>query len=97
MPTHYGGSGKKSSHNKKSTHNKKDFKGMKKMTKEQHDRFLKAEKDGLYYWKFNKDEYTINIGGRNDRGKNEYQDVVYINNEFIKNYNDLSFPEGYWK
>ena len=47
MPTHYGGSGKKSSHNKKSTHNKKDFKGMKKMTKEQHDRFLKAEKDGL--------------------------------------------------
>jgi len=53
--------------------------------------------DGLYYWKFNKDEYTIKIGGRNDRGKNEYQDVVYINNEFIKNYNDLSFPEGYWK
>tara|TARA_R100000231_G_scaffold138781_1_gene118017 strand:- start:2153 stop:2350 length:198 start_codon:yes stop_codon:yes gene_type:complete len=40
MPTHYGGSGKKKPMKKKKT-------GMKPMTKEQHDRFLKAEKDGL--------------------------------------------------
>jgi hypothetical protein len=53
--------------------------------------------NGLYYWKYNKEEYEINIGGRNDRGINEYQEVVYIKNEYIKNYNDLSFPEGYWK
>ena len=54
-------------------------------------------KDGLYYWKYNKDEYNISIGGRNDRGCNEYQDVVFINNEYIKNYNDLQFPDDYWK
>lgn len=53
--------------------------------------------DGLFYWKYNHEEYEINIGGRDDRGKNEYQNVVYIKNEFIKNYNDLSFPEGYWR
>jgi len=53
--------------------------------------------DGLYFWKYDKDEYDINIGGRNDRGCDEYQEVVFIKNQFIKNYNDLIFPEGYWK
>ena len=52
--------------------------------------------DGLYYWKYDKDEWVINIGGRNDRGINEFKDVVHIDNQFIKNYNDLEFPEGYW-
>ena len=41
-------------------------------------------KDGLYYWKYNKDEYKISIGGRNDRGCNEYQDVVFIDNSWIQ-------------
>lgn len=48
-------------------------------------------KDGLFYWKYNEEELYINIGGRNDRGKNEYYDCVYIKNEYIKNYNDLQF------
>ena len=43
MPSHYGD--KKSG--KKSSHNKKDFKGMKPMSKKDHEMFLKAEKDGL--------------------------------------------------
>jgi len=53
--------------------------------------------DGLFYWKYDPDEWAINSGGRNDRGINEWQDVVHIDNQFIKNYNDLEFPEGYWK
>ena len=47
--------------------------------------------NGLYYWKYNKDELDIMIGGRNDRGKNEYEECVYIMNKYIKNYNDLPF------
>jgi hypothetical protein len=54
-------------------------------------------KDGLFYWKYDEAEYEINIGGRNDRGCDEYQEVVFIKNEYIKNYNDLSFPSDYWK
>ena len=46
--------------------------------------------DGLYYWKYQVGEYEVAIGGRNDRGMNEYQNVVYIMNQYIKNYNDLS-------
>tara|TARA_Y100001937_G_scaffold73114_1_gene99399 strand:+ start:155 stop:355 length:201 start_codon:yes stop_codon:yes gene_type:complete len=38
MPSGYGGG--------KSTHNK-NFKGMAKMSKSQHEKFIKAEKDGL--------------------------------------------------
>lgn len=48
-------------------------------------------KDGLYYWKYNKEELNIMIGGRNDRGKNEYETCIFIKNEYIKNYNDLPF------
>ena len=47
--------------------------------------------DGLYYWKYDEDEYEIHRGGRNDRGRNEYTNVVYIQNEYIKNYNELPF------
>ena len=39
MPSGYGGG--------KSTHNKNNFKGMAKMSKSQHEKFIKAEKDGL--------------------------------------------------
>ena len=46
-------------------------------------------KDGLYYWKYKEGEYEINKGGRTDRGKNEITDCCFINNEYIKNYNDL--------
>ena len=47
--------------------------------------------DGLYYWKYNEEELEVMIGGRNDRGLNEYEECVYIKNEYIKNYNDLPF------
>ena len=46
-------------------------------------------KDGLYYWKYNDTQYEKKLGGRNDRGFNEYKDCVYIKNEFIENWNDL--------
>lgn len=47
--------------------------------------------NGLYYWKYNEEELQVMIGGRNDRGKDEYESCVYIKNEYIKNYNDLPF------
>ena len=53
-------------------------------------------KNGLYYWEYNKNEYKVDWGGRTDRGCDEIKEVVYIKNEYIKNYNDLEFPEGYW-
>jgi hypothetical protein len=46
-------------------------------------------KDGLYYWKYKEGEYNINMGGRTDRGKCEINRCAFINNEYIKNYNDL--------
>lgn len=46
-------------------------------------------KDGLYYWKYKEGEYNINMGGRTDRGKCEINSCAFINNEYIKNYNDL--------
>ena len=53
-------------------------------------------KDGLFYWKFNKNETDVHVGGTLN-ASGQYQDVVYIKNEYIKNYNDLSFKDGYWK
>tara|TARA_R110000787_G_scaffold259993_1_gene365271 strand:- start:119 stop:574 length:456 start_codon:yes stop_codon:yes gene_type:complete len=47
--------------------------------------------DGLYYWKYNEEELEVMIGGRNDRGISEYEECVYIKNEYINNYNDLAF------
>tara|TARA_R110000868_G_scaffold301346_1_gene561799 strand:+ start:78 stop:533 length:456 start_codon:yes stop_codon:yes gene_type:complete len=49
--------------------------------------------DGIFYWKYNEDEMLLAIGGRNDRGQNEYSECVFIKNEFIKNYNDLEFQK----
>ena len=46
-------------------------------------------KDGLYYWKYKEGEYNIDLGGRTDRGKSEINRCAFINNEYIKNYNDL--------
>lgn len=34
-------------------------------------------RDGIYYWNVN-DNYTIGIGGRNDRGLDEYSEMAYI-------------------
>lgn len=41
--------------------------------------------DGIYYYQFSKnDNLKPNIGGRNDRGYNEYNDYVYIPIEKLK-------------
>tara|TARA_R100000951_G_C2637077_1_gene179647 strand:- start:239 stop:664 length:426 start_codon:yes stop_codon:yes gene_type:complete len=45
--------------------------------------------DGLYYWKYKEGEYKVAKGGRKDRGKDEINDLCFIDNEYIKNYNDL--------
>ena len=41
--------------------------------------------------KYNEEELEVMIGGRNDRGISEYEECVYIKNEYINNYNDLAF------
>jgi len=51
--------------------------------------FCFAFTDGLYYYKFNKDDLTHNklrfdIGGRCDRGKEEYKQYCYIPIELLK-------------
>lgn len=41
--------------------------------------FLFKFDDGLYYYKYNRtDRFDIKIGGRKDRGKEEYKKYVYI-------------------
>lgn len=45
--------------------------------------------DGLYYWKFNPDDIennnvTFKVGGRCDRGRNEYKDYAYIKTSILK-------------
>jgi len=35
-------------------------------------------KDGLYYWEYNENNYTTGIGGRNDRGCDEYREMAFI-------------------
>lgn len=45
--------------------------------------------DGIYYWKYNKDEYEVKSGGRRDRGKIEFNDCAYVKNKYIHNINDL--------
>ena len=40
-------------------------------------------KDGLYRWKFNKDEYTIKTNGRSDRGRNEYKPHCNVNIKYL--------------
>ncbi len=51
--------------------------------------FLFKLKDGLYYWQYKEGEYKIAKGGRRDRGKDEIKDCCFIDNEYLKNYNDL--------
>lgn len=45
--------------------------------------------DGLYYWKYKEGEYKIAKGGRKDRGRSEIKDCIFIDNEYLQNYNDL--------
>ncbi len=41
--------------------------------------FIFSFEDGDYFYKYNEsDKFEIAIGGRNDRGKLEYKDYVYI-------------------
>jgi len=44
--------------------------------------------DGLYYWKYDKDEFDeaveVRKGGRVDRGFNETKDYAYIKTSFLK-------------
>ena len=45
--------------------------------------------DGLYYWKYNQDDIQngnvrFSVGGRCDRGKNEYKDYAYINTSILQ-------------
>jgi hypothetical protein len=45
--------------------------------------------DGLYYWKYNKEDIinnniTFREGGRNDRGKNELKDYAFIKIKILK-------------
>jgi hypothetical protein len=45
--------------------------------------------DGLYYWKFNPDDFkndnvNFRVGGRCDRGKYEYKDYAYIKTSILQ-------------
>ena len=45
--------------------------------------------DGLYYWKYNKEDLhngnvIFDIGGRCDRGKNEYKEYAYIKTNILQ-------------
>ena len=35
--------------------------------------------DGIFYWEYDKTEFTIGVGGRCDRGCNEYSRMAYVN------------------
>lgn len=41
-------------------------------------------KDGLYYWEYKEGEYTTGIGGRNDRGCDEYREMAYVPSKYMK-------------
>ena len=46
--------------------------------------FVFVFEDGIYYYKYNiKDKLEPNMGGRNDRGKNEYKLYYYIPVNFL--------------
>tara|TARA_R110000824_G_scaffold2946_3_gene13458 strand:- start:406 stop:876 length:471 start_codon:yes stop_codon:yes gene_type:complete len=45
--------------------------------------------DGVYYWKYNENEYSIKSGGRRDRGKLEFNDCAYVKNKYIHSIYDL--------
>ena len=47
-------------------------------------RFYFIFTDGLYYWDYNDNEYTIRKGGRTDRGQNEIKDYCFIKHEHLK-------------
>jgi hypothetical protein len=45
--------------------------------------------DGLYFWKYNKEDIEngnveFRIGGRNDRGKEEYKDYAFIKTNILE-------------
>jgi len=45
--------------------------------------------DGLYYWKYNKEDITnggvrFSIGGRCDRGRDEYKNYAYISTNILQ-------------
>lgn len=41
-------------------------------------RFYFLFTDGLYYWDYNKEQYTIRKGGRWDRGRPEIKEYAYV-------------------
>lgn len=47
-------------------------------------RFLFLFTDGLYCWKYNRDQYKIDNGGRCDRGKNEIKRYCFIDTKYLK-------------
>jgi len=46
--------------------------------------FLWKFKDGLYEWKFDPNEYTVEQGGRCDRGVDERKDCGFIDMKLLK-------------
>ena len=45
--------------------------------------------DGLYYWKYNKEDIQngsvrFSVGGRCDRGRDEYKDYAYISTKILQ-------------
>lgn len=40
--------------------------------------------DGIYYWIVNDDEYSTGLGGRNDRGLDEFSKMAYISKDILK-------------
>ena len=40
--------------------------------------------DGIYYWLVNEDEYSTGLGGRNDRGLDEFSKMAYVPKENLK-------------
>ena len=42
--------------------------------------------DGIFYWKYdknNKDQFRVGTGGRSDRGRSEYASYAYINTDYF--------------
>lgn len=45
--------------------------------------------DDMYYWELNNDQWTDGKGGTSRRGKDEFVDVAYIENKYIKKLSSL--------
>jgi len=46
--------------------------------------YLFSLNNGLYYWEHNSSPYTTQMSGRCDRGKDEYNECIHIENRYFK-------------